>query len=154
MECLAAILSCSLARETYVVHRETFFKIHLHRMNPATVCFGNARSLADTHYEPMSLHTGRLAARSEGPERNTQNFAIPTPRFAWKFSTWNPLSHAGGAYPQNCMVELPRNQVSEMHFDTFSNPSTFFSVGKRASRPRYVLVLPFPRKLCCGSKKW
>ena len=50
---------------------------------------------------------------------------IPTPRFAWKFSTWNPLSHAEGAYPHNCMLEQPRNQVSEMHVDKFRNPSTF-----------------------------
>ena len=29
-----------------------------------------------------------------------------------------------------------------------------FSVGNRASRPRYVPDLTFPHKLCCGSKKW
>ena len=52
-------------------------------------------------------------------------FAISTPRFARTFSTWTPPSHAEGACPQNCMVEQPRNQVSEMHFDKFPYPSTF-----------------------------
>ena len=69
----------------------------------------------------MSLNTGRLADRAKELERNTENFAIPTP----KFSTWNPPSHAEGTYPQNCMFEQPRNQVLEMHFDKFPDPSTF-----------------------------
>ena len=69
----------------------------------------------------MSLNTGRLADRAKELERNTENFAIPTP----KFSTWNPPSHAEGIYPQNCMFEQPRNQVLEMHFDKFPDPSTF-----------------------------
>ena len=58
-------------------------------------------------------------------ERNTQIFAIPTPGSVRKFSTWNPPSQADGAHPQSCMVEQPRNQVPEMHFDKFPNPSTF-----------------------------
>ena len=49
---------------------------------------------------------------------------VPTPRFARKLSTWNPPSHVEGTYPQSCMVELPRNQVSEMHFDKLPDPST------------------------------
>ena len=49
---------------------------------------------------------------------------MPTPRFATKFSTWNPVSHAAGAHPQNCMFEQPRSQVSDMHFDRFPDLST------------------------------
>ena len=45
---------------------------------------------------------------------------VLTQRFAGKFSTWNPPSHAEGAHP----LEQPRNQVSEMHFDKLHNPST------------------------------
>ena len=92
---------------------------------PTAACFGNFRSLANTRCEPVPLNTGRLPPRSDELERNTQNCAIRTPRFAREFSTWNPPSHAEGAYPQNCMVEQPRNQVSEMHFDKFPDPSTF-----------------------------
>ena len=67
---------------------------------PTAARFGNARSLADTHCELVSLNTGRLAARTDELERNTQNFAPPTPRFARKFSTWNPPFHAEGVYAQ------------------------------------------------------
>ena len=45
--------------------------------------------------------------------------------FARKFSTWNPPSHAEEAHPQNCIVDQPRNQVSEMPFDKFSNLSIY-----------------------------
>ena len=61
-------------------------------------------------------------------------FAIRTPRFARTFSTGNPPSHAEGAFPQNCMVEQPRNQVSEKLFAEFIT-LRHFKVGKRASRP-------------------
>ena len=83
---------------------------------PTAACFGNARSFTDTHCESVFLNTGRLPARTDELERHTQNFKITTLRFARKFSTWNPPSHAEGAYPQNCMVEQPRSPVSEMHF--------------------------------------
>ena len=52
---------------------------------PTATCFGNARSLTNTHCELVSLNTGRLAAKAVELERNIQNFAIPTPRFARKF---------------------------------------------------------------------
>ena len=104
---------------------------------PTAACSGNARSVADAHCEPVSLNKGRFAARTEELERTTHNFATPTPRFARKFSNWNPPTHAEGAHPQNCMDEQPRKQVSEIHFDEL-----------------YVPVPTFPRKLCCGSKMW
>ena len=74
----------------------------------------------------MSLNTGRLAERANEleRERDPQNLAISTPRFARNFSTWNSPSQAEG-YPQNCMVELPRNQVSELHFDEIPDPPAF-----------------------------
>ena len=59
---------------------------------PPTAFFGNSRSHASAQCELVSLNTGRLADRAKEMERNTQNFAIPAPRFARKFSTWNPPS--------------------------------------------------------------
>ena len=55
----------------------------------------------------------------------TQSFTIPTLRLAGNVSTWNPPSLAEGPYPQNYMVEQPRNQISEMPFAQFPTPSTF-----------------------------
>ena len=40
------------------------------------------------------------------------------------FQLGHPPSHAEGAYPQKCLFEQLRNQVLEMHFDKFRNPST------------------------------
>ena len=61
---------------------------------PTAACFGNASGLAATRCELVSLNTGRYVAKMKEIERDTQNFAIPTPRFVWKFSPWNPPSHA------------------------------------------------------------
>ena len=72
---------------------------------PTAACFGNSRNLADTHWKPVSLNTGRPAAKADESGRNSQNLAIPTSRSARTFSIWNPPSHAEGAYPHNCMVE-------------------------------------------------
>ena len=66
----------------------------------------------------MPMDTRQIAERVNVLQRETQNRAIPTPRFARKFSTWNPLPHAEGTYPQNCMIEIPRNQISELHVDS------------------------------------
>ena len=63
--------------------------------------FGNSRSMASAPCELVSRNKGRLAERPNELERNLQNFAIPTPRFARKFSTCNPPSHVEGAYLQN-----------------------------------------------------
>ena len=91
----------------------------------AAAFFGNSKSSAPAQCEPVSLNTATLAERAHNLERNTQNCAIFTPRLARKFSTRNPPSHADGVYPQNSMVEQPRNQVSVMHFDKFPDPSKF-----------------------------
>ena len=142
MDGLAAILACSLIHGTYLASRETFFEDLLAPSEPPAGLFVNSISSASAHCEPMSLNTGRFADRAKELERNEQNSAIPTPRFARKFSTWNPPFHAQESCPQNCMVEQPRNQVSEMHFDKFLNPATF-QCWKRVSRPRYVPVHSF-----------
>ena len=99
--------------------RGNFFENPSVSNEPTASCPGNvyARSLAATKHR----NTGTPIAKMDELERNTQHVAILTPRFARKFSTRNPCSHVEGAYPQNCMVEQPRNQVSEMHFDKFPN---------------------------------
>ena len=63
--CVAAILACSLAHGTHVAHRETFLKNYLHRVKRQQLSWGNSRSLASAPCEPVSLNTGRLAARAD-----------------------------------------------------------------------------------------
>ena len=83
--------------------------------------------MASASLEPVSVSTAKLAERANEFERDPQNFAIPAPRFARKFSTSNLPSQVEGAYPQNCMVEFPGSQVSELHFDKFPLPPTLQS---------------------------
>ena len=82
-----------------------------------------AGSLTDTQCELVSLNTGRLPAR-------TGEFEIlKTLQYLHRDL---PGSFQLGILPlvwkelilKNWMVEQPRNQVSDVHFDEFSNPST------------------------------
>ena len=70
---------------------------------------------------PVRDSTGKLVARSE--ERNRET--IPTPRLARKPSTMSSFFPAEGAYPQNCMADQQRLQISELQFDKFPTQSTF-----------------------------
>ena len=128
-ESLAAILARSLIHRTHVVHRETFFEYPPAPAEPTASFFSTnvyARSPTATRGEPVSLNTGRAEARIDERNRDTRSFTIPTPRFAAKVQLgilplmWKELIH-------ELMVEQPRNQVSDMHFDKFLNPSTFQS---------------------------
>ena len=84
------------------------------------------REILPLHVAILSLNTVRSVAKIDELERNIQNFAIRTLRFARKFSTWNSLPHAEGAHLPSCMVE----------------------------QPRYVPFVAFPRKQCYEAKKW
>ena len=77
MECLAAILACSLIHGTHVFF---FFSGNVFEDLPApseppAAFFGNSTSSASAQCEPESLNTGRLADRANELERNTQYFA-------------------------------------------------------------------------------
>ena len=49
----------------------------LHAPNePSAAFFGNSWGLASAQWEPVSLNAGRLAARANELERNSQNFAV------------------------------------------------------------------------------
>ena len=91
----------------------------------SSALFGNSTSLASVSCGSVPMDTGRIAERAGVLERDPRNRAIPTPRLAGKFSTWNPPSHAERTYHQNCMVELPRNQFSKLHVDKFPDTSGF-----------------------------
>ena len=104
----------------------TVFEDPLAPSEPTASCSSNLyeSSLAATHCELVSLNTGRSVAKGDELPRNTHNFAIFTPRFARMFSPWNPTS-CRRSLSTSCMVEQPRKQVSEMHFDQFPKLSTW-----------------------------
>ena len=90
---------------------------------PSSAIFGHSKKLEPASCESVPLDTGRLAERTSDLERDPQNSVMPTPRFARKFLTWNPF-HAEGTHRQNCTIELPRNLISDLHFDEFPDPLT------------------------------
>ena len=72
---------------------------------------------------------------------------IPMPTF-----TSRPLSTNSKHpvdIPQNCMVGYLRQQMPELQFDRFPNPSSFWC-GKQDSKHRSQVVLVFSGKLCNG----
>ena len=80
--------------------------------------------MASAHCGSVPVDTGRIAERASVLDRNHQNRAIPTPRFARKSSTWNSPSHAEGTYRQNCTIHFLGITISELHFkDEFQDRS-------------------------------
>ena len=58
-------------RNLYGTSGNVFVEDLLAPIEPTAACFGSARSLADTHCEPVSMNTGRSVAKIDELERNT-----------------------------------------------------------------------------------
>ena len=69
-------------------------------------------------------NTGRLVARIDETNQDTQSFAIPNPRFVGNVPTMNLPSSAEEVCPNNFMVGQPKNHISNMHFEKFHTPSS------------------------------
>ena len=91
-------------------------KLYLLQANPRQHSPEIEMNLAPASCRSTPFDTGKIAP---------QNCSTPTPRFARQVSTWNLLYHAEGAYPQTCLIELPRNQIPELHVDKFHDASCF-----------------------------
>ena len=68
-------------------------------------------------------------------------------------SAKNSVIFSGGDSSKNYGADQQRLQISDLHFDKFPHHQRVLA-GRYGSRPRYVLVHNFLRKLCCGSQKW
>ena len=90
-------------------------------LEPSSAFFGNSKNLASASCRSTPI--GKIAERRKVFGKEPQNCSIPTPRFAKKVSTWNPLFQAEGIFLQNCVMEIPRNQISELHFGKFPDTS-------------------------------
>ena len=69
-------------------------------------------------------------------------------------SARNSFDPSEGRFSNNYGADQQRLQISELHFDKFPTPTTFACWKVRFKNWSYVLVHNFPRKPCCGSKKW
>ena len=84
----------------------------LARGKPFSALFENSQNLASSSCRPKPIDTGQIVEQREGLREEPQDSRIPTPRFAKKFSTWNPLFHAERIYSEKCMMENLGNQIS------------------------------------------
>ena len=90
------------------------------RGEPSSALLENSKNLAPFSCRFWPLDTGKIAEH-RGVRDEPQGSTIPTPRFA----TLNPFFRTGGTYSKNCMLENPRNQISELHFGTFPDSADF-----------------------------
>ena len=80
-----------------------------------------ASCLGNVHAKSFQLHTANVSPNTGGITKNYLKLCNTHSQTCQEvFNLKSSLS-----YPQNCMVEQPRNQVSEMYFDKFPDPSTF-----------------------------
>ena len=94
--------------------------------------------------EPLRMSTAEKSGR---PEQNRDLRCQSGP------SAKDSVIFSGGDSSKIYGADQQRLQISDLHFDKFPTPATF-ACWKIGSRPRYVLVHNFLRKLCNGSKKW
>ena len=92
----------------------------------------------------------RMKTRYTSEDRQNQG-TIPMPTFETRSLTMSSTMLV--ELTQNHMVGQQRQQISELQFDKFPDPSSFL-VWKFDSKHKSVLVLIFHRMPCCGSKKW
>ena len=125
--------------------------------------FGNSRAVIDSSQIPYqgTPHStsqsatggknvwsskGRLVAKDEEQIGST----VPMPSFARRPSTMNSFSPT--EKPQNSMANQQKLQISELHFEKFPTPSTFWRWKMR--HKTQVLVPVLSRRQCERSTKW
>ena len=95
--CLQPDTRNSLGRSGHV------FEGLLARGETSSALFENSKNLASSSCRLRAIDTGRIS--EQGLRKEPKNLTILTPRFAMKFSTWNPLYRTGGTHSQICMME-------------------------------------------------
>ena len=119
-EWLAATLACSLPHGTHWEHQDTPAA-----GEPSWALCRNSKIWASSSCRSKPIDTGKIVEQSEVLRKEPRNCSIPTLHFARNVATWNRLYRTGGTHSQNCMMEHPRNQISELHFDKFPDASAF-----------------------------
>ena len=125
---------------THMVYRETFFA------NPTTSSSAPCPKESNPWGSNVSEHTSpHVMSESQTPVQDQRCQSGPSAR--------NSVIPSEGDSSKNYGADQQRLQISDLHFDKFPRHQHLL-VGRNDSRLRYVLVHNFPRKLCCGSKKW
>ena len=82
------------------------------REGPSLALFENSRDLASSS---CGLGLGNTVEHWKGVRRDPRSSSIPNPRLNHGNATLSPLSHTGGTYSLDGVMDYPRFQISEMH---------------------------------------
>ena len=126
----------------------------LARGEPSAALFENSKNLASYSCRLKPIDARKVAEHGEGLRKEPQNHTIPTPRFATKFSTWNPLYRTGGTYPKK--MHDRKSEEPDLGPATRKIPWLLrLPVLERPiSRLKYALIQDVLLSQCFGSKKW
>ena len=100
---------------------------------------------------PHPFATGRIAVRIDERSSVAHDPSIPQPRVARRMPTVE-LPPPEEGYPRNFIVEQPKHNVSELHFEKFPTPSTFlywktnFKTGVRSGLGHPSEATPWNKK--------
>ena len=98
-----------------------------------------ARSPTATIGEPMLSSTGKLVARFDETNKETQKLAISHPRFARNVPTVNLPSSAKEVYPTNFMVGKPKNHISDLPSEKIPSPARSKNFSRKEGIARNLL---------------
>ena len=96
----------------------------LAREGPSSALFENSRNLASSSCGLGPGTTVNIVEHGRGVRQEPQSSSIPTSRFHQGVATLNPLSHTGGTYSHNFMMDHP---LSELNFGEFPDSLEFQS---------------------------
>ena len=107
------------------------------------VCAGSPKATTGFPVEPS---TERPVARTDEPRRETQSETIPHSKFVRTWPTVELLSNQEVVYPQNFMVEQPKNNISDtpfMHYAPFTHTCPCFHPDKSSHPDEQCWPAPF-----------
>ena len=97
------------------------FESLLAREGPSSALFENSQNLASSSCGLRYGTTGYIVKHERGVRQEPESSTIPTPRFNQGVATMNPMSHIGGTFSLNGMMDYTRFLTSEMHIGKFSD---------------------------------
>ena len=100
----------------------------LAREGPSSALFENSRNLASSSSGLGPRTTGNLMEHGRGVRREPQSSSILTPHFFDQgITTLNTLSHTGGTYSHNGMMDYPIFPIWEIHLRKFPHSLGFLN---------------------------
>ena len=124
---------------TRMVYRETFLQIQ--------------RRLLQHLIRKSQIHGSLMSEHTSPAVKNENHTPIQDERCQSRPSARNSFDLSEGGSLKKYGAEQQRLQISDPRFDKFLTSATF-ACWKIRFKTEVCTRSQFPRKLCCGSKKW